>query len=232
MATTAESIIGVNSWVVTQLNDFKQTRYLPAILLQYLNLAQQQIVLLKPDAKTVTEPVQLVAGTKQSLAATRLRLIKITRNMGVAGLTPGSAITLMDLLALDQAEPDWHIATAKTVVRHYAFDDRVPKQFWVYPPVHAVTAVFVEQCASSVPTPCANLAAMIDLDDIYALALGKCVLWQAFSADTSSPGSLQRAMANGQQFFQLLGLKVPADFWTNPRFSSKPVPMGQSGGVE
>jgi len=110
-------------------------------LVLWINDAQREIALLKPDASAVNTTINLVAGTKQSIPADGNRLLKVVRNMSNlgAGLIGGRAVRLVDVAVLDTQTPDWHdpnvsgAAAHGSVVEHYVYDESNPRNFYVYP---------------------------------------------------------------------------------------------------
>lgn len=127
----------------TIVQDETGTRWPESELLKWLNDGQREIVLLKPDAYAQNESVALVAGTKQSIPAAGLSLIDVVRNMGTNGSTPGRAARLIRRKILDEQLPDWHSETAQDEIKHFCFDDRDPKRFYVYPPSDGTSQVEV-----------------------------------------------------------------------------------------
>lgn len=199
------------------LQDTTNVRWPTAELLRYLNDGQREVVLLRPDASVTTQAVQLAANeTRQALPATGVRLLDATRNMGSAGTTPGSAIRLIAREVLDTQVPTWHSDVGQTVVKHYMFDPRAPKQFYVYPRVHATTQVWVELVYSSAPTDVAGLNNTITLDDIYANALIDFVLYRAYSKDAEYAANATYATQRYQSFLASLGIKGQTDQSVNP----------------
>ena len=91
-------------------DDVSQTTWTAPQLLQWVNDAIRAVTLVRPDSTSVTASVLLVAGTLQTLTgANDLRLIRVIRNMGSAGNTPGNAIRIGDMPAMDLLNPGWHI---------------------------------------------------------------------------------------------------------------------------
>src|SRR5690554_214108 len=70
----------------------------------WLNEFYQAAVGLKPDASTVNEEVTLVAGTKQGIPATGLRLLDVIRN--TTGKMTGISVTTRQ--SLDTVRRAWH----------------------------------------------------------------------------------------------------------------------------
>lgn len=147
MADAAETLLDQNN-----------TRWTDPVKFGYVNDGQRLAVLYKPDINVVIDSYQLVEGTKQTLpdgtnsfqnpsAATLqecVALLDIIRNMGTAGTTPGGAIDPVDLQYLNAFNTDWHAETAAAAVQSYAFDERYPKNFYVYPPQPAASQGYVE----------------------------------------------------------------------------------------
>lgn len=181
-------------------------RWSDSELLQWLNDGQREVVLYKPDAKAENTTLKLVSGTKQSIPSDGLSLIKVTRNMGSAGSTPGKAVLLVDSAILNSQIPDWHTATASNVALHYCYDDRDPKTFYVYPP-QPVTTHYVELVYSTIPANLSSTSSTIDVDDIYGNALVDYVLYRAFSKDADFAGNGNRVMAHFQAFMAAVGGK-------------------------
>jgi len=185
-------------------------------LLLWLNDGQREVVLRKPDAYAQNTVVQLVGGTKQSIPATGIQLLDIIRNMGTGGATPGRAITRIDRQILDEQRPDWHSETVSVETKHYMFDSRDPKHFYVYPPQHA-TAGQVEEVYSASPTDLSALTDTITLDDIYSGVLLDYILYRAYSKDADlSPSAPQRAVAHYNSFLSSLGAKGQIEQIINP----------------
>ncbi len=199
------------------LQDTTNVRWPTVELLRYLNDGQREVVLLRPDASVSTQAVQLTANdTRQSLPSTGIRLLDMTRNMGTNGSTPGSAIRLISREVLDTQIPTWHSETGQTAVKHYMFDPRSPRIYYVYPRVHATTQVWVELIYSSAPTDVATLAGTITLDDIYANALVDFILYRAYGKDAEYAANAGYAQQRYQSFITSLGLKGQTDMGINP----------------
>ncbi len=185
-------------------------------LLLWLNDGQREIVLRKPDAYAQNETVALVGGTKQTIPATGIQLLDVIRNMGTGGSTPGRAITRIDREILDEQRPDWHSSTANAESKHYMFDTRDPKHFYVFPPQHA-TPGKVEMVYAASPTDLSALSSTITLDDIYSGVLLDYILYRAYSKDADlTPSAPQRAVSHYNAFMASLGAKSQMELITNP----------------
>lgn len=187
-------------------------------LLLWLNDGQKQVAIHRPDASVFNGPMQLTSGnTKQSLPTAGIRLISVTRNMG-SGSTPGRPVTLVDRDILDAQLPDWHSAEAAAAIKHYVFDIKDPRTFYVYP--RPSSAIYVEMSYSILPTECAALTSTIGILAIYSNALLDYIMYRALSADTEYADQ-PRANQHYNTFLQSLGLKLQVDRAIDPNVDKK-----------
>ena len=199
------------------LFDTTQVRWPEAELLRWLNDAQREVVLQRPDAKAINESVSLVVGSRQSIPPTGLRLIDVIRNMG-AGTIPGRAIVMVDRAVLDAQRPLWHTETnTAKEAKHFVFDARDPKRFYVYPPVETAKTFSVEVVYSVAPADCVSGESLIDLDDIYAGPVLDWILFRAYSKDSEFAGNTNRAATHYQAFYSSIGAKSQVDAAMSPR---------------
>jgi len=154
------------------INEVTPSKWPDSERLRWLNLGQRASAILKPDISVSTSTIILVAGTKQALGATATQLIKITRNMGTDGLTPGDIIPKIEMALLDRINPSWHTATASATIESYLYDvDIDPKVFYVSPPQPSSGFGYVEKIEAVTPTDIAGTSNVINIDDIYESAL-------------------------------------------------------------
>jgi hypothetical protein len=198
------------------LQDKTNIRWTEAELIRSLNDGQRAIVLLRPDSSAQNAAVQLVAGTKQAIPATGLRLLDVVRNMGTNGAVPGRAIRIVQREVLDAQIPDWHTQTA-TVVKHYMLDNRDPRRFYVYPAIPANSLAFLEIVYSSNPRDVTSAADNISVDDIYAPALVNYVVFRAYSKDAEYTADGGAAQLHYTAFLKLLGDKTATDTMMAPQ---------------
>jgi hypothetical protein len=184
--------------------------------LDLLNDGQRAICLVRPDANALTAAIQLAAGTKQAIPATASRLIDVTRNMGVAGATPGRTIRFGERGVEDMVDPDWHTADTSIVVKDVLYDDKKdPTIFWTVPPVPASPAVYIEVVLAATPDDVedADADTDINLGDIYAVALQHWMLYRAYAMQVQSTITFERAKFFFAAFFNVLGVKIRADMF-------------------
>lgn len=216
--TLAKDIIN-RAKIVLQDTSSAGTRWPNSELQDWLNDAQKEIVLYRPDAKTVNEEFTPVASSsKQTIPDAGLRLIEITRN--TAATSNMNATRMIQRSIMDDQVPGWHNATATVNIEHWVYDERDPKNFYLYP--NPTAEARVEVVYSTVPpqiiivdsneTFTADAATtMIGLDDIYANALLDFMLYRAYSKDAEYAGNTNRAQSHMMAFASSLGVKSKID---------------------
>ena len=214
MATLTVSNLISRAAMVAQ--DPTHVRWTQNEWLDWLNDAQREVVLLKPNASVKNISHMLATGkTKQSLPADGIMLIDVTRNMGASGTQDGDAIRITSREVLDAQRPGWH-SEANTFgkVVHYCFDPRDPKTFYVYPKAPS-TSHYVEVIYASNPINCL-IGGTIQVDDIYANSLLNLMLYRAYSKDAEYAQNAQLAAAYYQAAMSSLGVKTQAEQAKNP----------------
>lgn len=187
MTTTAQSVI---LRAATTLQDLSAVRWSTAELVRYLNDGQRDIVLVRPDATATLASLTLAAGARQVIATAGAKLLEVIRN------TSGTkrAIRLVDRKLLDAQNSSWYSLTGVTEIKHYMFDPREPRVFYVYPPA-ASSGASVEMVYSAYPsditepsagTTYSAVSGNISVQDIFANALDNYILYRAYSKDTES----------------------------------------------
>ena len=162
----------------------------------YLSEAQRAAVLLRPEVNPVTEAIQAVPGTRQSIPADSYVLLDVTRNLGPAGTTPRRVITPSSRSALDQTEIDWHMAAPDPDgdVTNWMYDIRNRRTFYLSPPqpdpahyIEIVTAKTPAQIktVAEAATATVNDPDILRIDDIYEPALIAYLLHRAFVKDVA-----------------------------------------------
>lgn len=209
------------------LQDTTNTRWTETELLDWLNDGQREIVLLKPDSNTKNEAMAIAKGTtKQTIPTGGLVFIDITRNLGTSSSSPtsGRAVTVISRKILDNQLPEWHSSTygATSVdsfaVKHYVFDERDPKHFYIYPFLASTVTEdwYVEVVYSSAPDDVENTTDAISLDDIYANALIDYMLYRAYSKDAEYTKDMQMAISSYNSFARSLGILNANEMANNP----------------
>lgn len=198
------------------LSDPTHVRWTEKELVDYINDAQRQIVLLVPDANSRTESFLLVEGSKQMLPAEGIRLLRITRNLGADGLTPGRVVYPTIRSALDAENPDWHTKTG-TSVQHYIYDpESNRKVFYVYPSANGYVEIVYSSAPAKLATDPVNVAEQLELSDQYINPILDWVLYRCWAKDAEYAGNQQRAQMHEGSFYQQLGVKNQAAESVNP----------------
>jgi hypothetical protein len=225
MAVTVNSVVD-RAEVVFQ--DTSNIRWPTAELVLWINDAQREIALLKPDASATNSTITLAAGTKQSIPSGGNRLLRVVRNMSAAANgTGGRSIRLVSREILDAQVPSWHDPTITgdaahgTVVKHYIYDEQDPRNFYVYPGVSG--DAYIEIVYSANPATVAS-GGDLSVPDIYANAVLNYVLYMGYMKDAEYAGNSQRAAGHYQLFLQSVTGKGQIDQITSPNAESRSNP--------
>jgi hypothetical protein len=200
--------------VSSQLNDVDRITWLEDALHEYLTTAEEQIVSIRPDSYSVVTTMQMVAGTKQSLPATALRLLDIKRNMGSDGLTPGRAVLVTDNDSLDLFEAGWNTAAQVAAIYNFIYDERTPNTFYVDPPSDGNG--HLEISVSQIPPQITSENQPLVVKDIYRNALIQWCMFRAYSIEVDSASSQQRAAKHEKSFYIMMGKKFERDIIFSP----------------
>lgn len=228
MAVTVQSVI---DRVQTTLQDTTGIRWPVADeLVLWVNDAQREIALLKPDASATNAIIELDTGTKQSIPSAGNRLLRVVRNMSTASSASAvgkRSIRLVSREILDSQTPDWHDpsvtgdAAHGSVVKHYMYDEQDPRNFYVYPGVSGFAYIEIVYSANpSTVTSSDNLS----IPDIYANAVMNYVLYMAYMKDAEYAGNSQRAANHYQLFTASVTGKAQVDLITTPNAESRSNP--------
>ena len=222
MTVTVQSVIDRTQVV---LQDTTGVRWpIIAELVLWVNDAQREIALIKPDATAVNTTVTLATGTKQEIPAVGNRLLNVVRNMSAASSGAGKrAVRLVEREVLDAQNPNWHDpmvtggAAHTTVVKHFAYDETNPRNFYVYPGVAG--GAYLEIIYSANPATVVE-ASNLSVPDIFANAVMNYVLYMAYMKDAEYATNAQRASSHYQLFLSSLTGKSQIDTVDNPNVNS------------
>lgn len=209
------------------LNDQDGTRWLDNELIAWINDAQKLISLTRPDSSVSNSALTLAAGTKQSIPASGFRLLDVVRNLGSDGVTGGRSIRHVDREVLDSQDPMWHTATQSGTIKHFIYDNRDPRNFYVYPP--AVAGTKIEAMYSVAPTEIVynsgdvsgTLNTSLTVSDIYLEAVLNYVMYRSYSKDAEFSQNPQLAAGYIQTVYSMLGIKTQKDVAFSPDLNSK-----------
>lgn len=222
-------------------------------LVNWTNDGQRAIAKYLPQAGARTDAFRLAPGTLQRIdriLAARLKdregatpaadvkgvmLLDLVCNLGADGLTRGVSVSPVERSVLDRANRSWHASAAATSVDHFSYDPRNPLVFYVTPPVHPSTPVWVEMAWAAQPAevpaggaPGQELykvtggsTAALAIDDLYADDLLHYVCARAHMKD-SEDGDSGNASAHVQTFLASLNTQVQAITGNNPNLQILP----------
>jgi hypothetical protein len=232
MAVQAKSII---HRCVDILQDSTSVRWPIEELIRYLNDAQREVALYRPDAMVTNYTYTCVLGSKQVISASPIsgsKLIDVVRNNTTSSKR---SVRMVNREILDAQHPEWHEMTASAEVKHFMYDPRDPTVFYVYPP--ASTAAKLDIVYSKYPTEIADgngtyktwdemPSTEISVPDIYSNVIQDYVLYRAYSKDSEYAGNAQRAQAHYGAFANALGIEIQATVQVAPNPISNPnMPM-------
>lgn len=211
--------------VARDLNDYEEgrehVRWKEDELLEYLTDAMRAVVLLRPDAYSVTVPVLLATGsTKQSIPADGARFLSIVRNMGSDGQTPGLPVTPVARDDLDAANQDWHAEGFSSVVDHFVYDDTVPTVFYVTPPPQA--GVYVDVSYARIPTNISDTSAELPVNAIWAEPLREYIMYRAYTKNDASAEDMAKGERHLSRYYLVLGEEAKAKLVFSPNFHQEP----------
>ena len=116
MTVAVDTLVG-RAQVILQ--DTTGIRWPTTELIYWLNDAQREIVLFKPDAGAATAVIPMAVGTKQDIPAGGNRLLRVIRNMSaLTGGTGKRAVRIVEREILDAQVPNWHDPTVSGDASH------------------------------------------------------------------------------------------------------------------
>lgn len=172
------------------------------------------IILLVPRIHSITEAVLLAPGVLQFLPAKGIELVDIPLNMGSDGATPGAPLRETTLKIFNDVWPQWAYDPPATVIEHYMKDDNEERRYYVYPPVHPTTQVYVLVQMSTLPTPVTYdvngdwRLLTIPIEDQYIDAILNGLLYMFYDDDSDNPGNTPRSQMYYQRFQTALQLET------------------------
>jgi hypothetical protein len=222
-------------------------RWSQASLVTYLNDGQRAIAKYVPPSCSRVDAVKLAPGTKQSLAfipaasvipgdgsnASDVHgngLLSVVRNLGADGLTPGSAIRIVDHDILDLYSPGWHTETG-TEVSGFVYDPRTPKYFYVTPGVPATPNVWVELSYLADPKDVPSSGdygyegtntTTISVDTKFVDDLVNYILARAYGKDGENAANQGLSASYGSQFVSSINAQATALTGVNPNLHALP----------
>ncbi|MBE2897786.1 hypothetical protein HPC37_02815 [Pasteurellaceae bacterium 20609_3] len=171
--------------------------------LSWFNECMLALSAARTDAGADYRTVTIKAGSKQDLPDDANKLIEVVRNT-----SSGHAIRPIDRKILDEQHLDWHKTTG-TEPRYYAYDERTPKVFWVYPSVsggdHQLDIVVAKS-----PKKATSKTEKIEVEDWFAPAIVDYLLYRAYLKHAEYTNDLGRSDYFRRSFYDKIGVKTEA----------------------
>ena len=216
------------------LLDEDYTRWTMTELADWLTDALREVALYVPTATSRNIVINLVEGTFQRLPADCQQVLRVVRNVDMAGdnRVGKGVVTIVDRRALDAENPNWHdvqYVRFKPYARHFVFDETDPLTFYVWPGndgtghVEAVVSVIptaVKADAGKDPESLDSYSMTLDVLDVYANLILDYTLYRAYCKDAQNAGAANRAALYYQQFTNALGIKSNAAMVNSPNYKA------------
>lgn len=211
------------------LQDPEYVRWTKPEMLEWLSEAQVAIAR-TPGAYSKVNVMQLAEGTKQTLPPDGWCLITVTRNVDEDGM-PLTPVRLVTRSLLDAVLPHWHMAYQRPLVENYTYDDRFPREFFVYPPNDGEG--FVEVVYMGIPAKVVDVTQEIELDDTFIPAILNYVLYRAFTKESDYSSGTQSAAAYFQAYQSELTAALQVRGQITPNAALMPeTPVNPNGSTE
>lgn len=168
--------------------------------LSWFNECMLALAAARTDAGADYRTVTIKAGSKQDLPEDANKLIEVVRNTA-----SGNAIRIIDRKILDEQHLDWHKKTAAEP-RYFAYDEKTPKVFWLFPGVtggsHQVDIIVAKS-----PKKAAQTSEHIEVEDWFAPAIVDYLLHRAYLKNADYTNDLTRAEYFRRSFYEKLGVE-------------------------
>lgn len=148
--------------------------------------------------------------------------------VGTASTTEGPAVMMCQKEDLDAFDLNWPLATASGTVENFAFDERNPKLFYVYPPAN--TLAYVEEVYVKDPTDCASTASGLGVADQYQTALRYLTLAIAYEKEIEGANPA-RADFYRQAAIEALMAGTEGERQRSPNVNNQDGKIARTGGL-
>lgn len=207
--TTASDIIASAR---KTLQDYDEDRWADADMLPHVNGARRMLIVANPKAYSVVDTVDLVAGPQQTVPADCHVFYGPLRNRGASG-EYGRAITLIQREYIDAFLPMWQGGGAAEI-DHFAYDERTPGVYLVYPP--AAQGTKIDVAFAKAPADLQLNGTLNMAETVLADSLADYVVARLLLDDAASPVNQQRALTHLQLFSSVTGANIKALLRNSP----------------
>lgn len=195
------------------LLDTSGVRWDSAELLGWINDAQREISLYKPSESIRRDVLAMAQGTYQRVAADSTRILSVVSNLrSVSPRVAGRSVTMVALDVMNIMHPRWQeegYFPYASEAKHVSPDPADEGAFYVFPGNDGTGKLEVV-----VAVPPALLTAdtqSLVVRDVYANAVLDYVLYRAFSKDSESPNTSERAGGHYAMFSAAIGIKATVE---------------------
>lgn len=197
-----------------ELNDLEpgseHVRWTVDELAEYLTGAIAQVASLKPTLFTTFVPIRLAPGAVQSVPAEYSELIDVLYNLNADG-SQGEFISQGSFSAARAlGRPSCASRADEYTVRSYSVHPENDTYFYVDPPAPQVSPMpavwaLVQLAPNVITGPTDEVIMANTTPETYREALKDWMLYRAFSKDSESSDSFQKAQAHYKAFMQFVG---------------------------
>lgn len=215
--------------VAGNLQDPEFVRWTKPEMLKWITEAQT-VIARTPGAFSKTKVIQLKSGTRQMLPSDGSSLITIIRNVEEDG-TPLTPVRLVTRSLLDACVPHWHMEPEYPLVENYVYDDRVPKEYYVFPPNDGEG--HLEVVYMGIPADVVDETQELELDVTFEPAIVSYVIFRAVCKESDYASGIQNATSYYQAYMTELSAALQARGQVTPNASLMPnTPVNPNGGTE
>lgn len=229
------------------LSDNTNVRWTPEELEDYAKDGVRNIILVRPDAYSITRYMTIEGGTSMQIVGNTsasdnkgpsdeagfdpcMRVLRVICNDDKGAYEP---IREASRVALDSEVMDWHAPTGSIKeyrVKHYVFDNISPYTIYLYPaPPLNLTDRKIQIVHSALPSFAASGAhTYLGLPEQYMSPILDWTLYRAFSKDAEYAGNMDRANHHLQAFATTLGLTRDTAFAAATPQQATPLPAGSN----
>jgi len=181
------------------LQDTDRIRWTAPELVKYLNAGIKVLITKRPDANPKKAEFVPARGARQALPDEAVAFIDVIGN------TEGTqrSITKVDIGLLNAFNRDWQSGRQLPVARHFSFDLRDPRTFYLEPPSNGAGKIDI--LYSVFPADLATDADDVPLNVQWRSALLNYVLGRAYAKDAEYGGNAAAAAAYMNAFASDIG---------------------------
>lgn len=195
----------------TVLQDPDRIRWTEPELVDYLNAGIKALITARPDTSSKKAPFTPEKGARQTIPVEAVAFIDIIGN------TSGTqrAITKVDMALLNAFSRDWQSGRQYPVARHFMFDPRDPRTFYLEPPSNG--AGRIDLLYSVFPADLSDGTGDVQLSTQWANALLNYVLGRAYAKDAEYGGNATAAAAYMGAFANEIGAQLQSSTAVAPQ---------------